>query len=211
MSLLLDRILTEVNHALDTVFNAKPQHYRQSPADKIIDDTALTEKEKKLSAELLRVDHTGEVCAQALYRGHALVTKNKATRADFLKAADEEQDHLAWCQGRLDAYNAHTSYLNPFWYTGSFLMGVGAGFLGDAWSYGFVEETEKQVEAHLDEHLTRLPGNDAKSRAVLLQMKQDEVAHAQHAKVQGAKALPIPIKRVMGVKATLMKQLAAKI
>lgn len=208
---LLDRLLSEADHALNTVFNAKPARKRANPAEKIIDDTTLSVNEKKASAELLRVDHAGEVCAQALYRGHALVTQNNLTRATFLTAADEEQDHLAWCQDRLDDLNDRPSLLNPFWYAGSFFMGVGAGLLGDKWSFGFVEETEKQVEAHLDEHLERLPCNDAKSRAVLATMKQDEMDHARHAKSMGAKRLPLPVKVFMGLKATFMKKLAAKI
>jgi len=208
---LLDRILSEADHALNTVFNHKPARNRKSPADKIIDDSTLTSADKKVSAPLLRVNHTGEVCAQALYRGHAFVTHNPHTRKTFLAAAAEEQDHLAWCQDRLDDFNDHPSYLNPFWYVGSFLMGVGSGVMGDQWSYGFVEETEKQVEAHLDDHLQRLPNNDAQSRAVLTQMKADEAEHAQKASAAGAKRLPLAIKMLMGIKASIMKSLASKI
>jgi ubiquinone biosynthesis monooxygenase Coq7 len=169
----------------------------------------LTEAEKSLSAALMRVNHVGEVCAQALYTGQALATKNSALRAKLDAACREETDHLAWTAERLEQLNSRPSLLNPLWYAGAFAIGYGAGKLGgDKLSLGFVVETENQVEAHLASHMTHLPANDLASRAIVAQMKTDEVAHARMAQKSGAVELPEPVKRMMGAAAKVMTTVA---
>lgn len=159
----------------------------------------------------MRVNHVGEVCAQALYTAQAATTRDPALRRQLLEAADEETDHLAWTRQRLDALDTHASWLNPFWYAGAFTLGLVAGRLGDPWSLGFVAETERQVEAHLDGHLDRLPPGDAASRAVVLQMKEDEARHAQWATDAGAAELPAPVKALMRLAARVMTTVAHRI
>ena len=169
----------------------------------------LTEAEKSLSAALMRVNHVGEVCAQALYTGQALATKNSALRAKLDAACREETDHLAWTAERLEQLNSRPSLLNPLWYAGAFAIGYGAGKLGgDKLSLGFVVETENQVEAHLASHMTHLPAHDLASRAIVAQMKTDEVAHARMAQKSGAVELPEPVKRMMGAAAKVMTTVA---
>ena len=152
----------------------------------------------------MRVNHVGEVCAQALYTAQALATKNEALRAHFMRACAEETDHLAWTKQRLDELGSHASLLNPLWYAGAFGMGLLAGRLGDRVSLGFVVETERQVEAHLQGHLERLPAGDASSRAVVAQMQEDEVRHALEADAAGAMELPAPVKGLMKAAARVM-------
>ncbi len=159
----------------------------------------------------MRVNHVGEVCAQALYTAQAATTRDPALRRQLLEAANEETDHLAWTRQRLDALDTHASWLNPFWYAGAFTLGLVAGRLGDPWSLGFVAETERQVEAHLDGHLDRLPPGDAASRAVVLQMKEDEARHAQWATDAGAAELPAPAKALMRLAARVMTTVAHRI
>ena len=169
----------------------------------------LTEAEKALSAALMRVNHVGEVCAQALYTGQALATQDPVLRAKLDAACREETDHLAWTYERLQQLNSRPSLLNPLWYAGAFAIGYGAGKLGgDKLSLGFVVETENQVEAHLASHMTHLPANDAASRAIVAQMKADEVAHARMAQKAGAAELPEPVKRMMGAAAKVMTTVA---
>lgn len=156
----------------------------------------------------MRINHAGEVCAQALYCGQAAVARDEVTRTDLLRAAQEETDHLAWCQARLDELDARPSALNPLWYAGSFAIGCLAGLRGDGWNLGFVVETERQVEAHLEEHLDTLPPTDARSRAILQAMKADEARHAEHAHDLGARALPPPIPSLMAATSRVMKALA---
>jgi ubiquinone biosynthesis monooxygenase Coq7 len=169
----------------------------------------LTDAEKSLSAALMRVNHVGEVCAQALYSGQALASKDPALKRKLEAACREETDHLAWTRERLDQLNSRPSLLNPLWYAGSFLIGYGAGKLGgDKLSLGFVVETENQVEAHLAGHMTQLPANDLASRAIVAQMKADEVAHARMAQKAGAVELPEPVKHAMGAAAKLMTRVA---
>jgi ubiquinone biosynthesis monooxygenase Coq7 len=169
----------------------------------------LTDAEKSLSAALMRVNHVGEVCAQALYTGQALASKDPALKRKLEAACREETDHLAWTRERLDQLNSRPSLLNPLWYAGSFLIGYGAGKLGgDKLSLGFVVETENQVEAHLAGHMTQLPANDLASRAIVAQMKADEVAHARMAQKAGAVELPEPVKHAMGAAAKLMTRVA---
>ncbi len=152
----------------------------------------------------MRVNHAGEVAAQALYAGQALVAKEPGVRHSLQQAAAEERDHLHWCEERVVALNSHVSYLNPIWYTGSFAIGAMAGLLGEKWSLGFVLETERQVVAHLDRHLSQLPENDHKSRQILEQIREDELTHAGDALAAGAAELPEPVKVSMGYCARVM-------
>lgn len=200
---LLDKLLIEFEHAAKTLLIKAPKSQRQNPADPL-ENTTLSKTESQISASLMRVDHTGEICAQALYRGQAFVAKSENTRAHLWQAADEEHDHLAWCQKRLNQLNSHTSFLNPFWYSGSFFIGVTAGFISDKLSYSFVVETEKQVMKHLDDHLNRLPENDHQSYAILEQMHKDEAEHAQNAENFGGRRLPLPIRLIMKIQSKVM-------
>jgi ubiquinone biosynthesis monooxygenase Coq7 len=169
---------------------------------------ALSEAERRASAALMRVNHAGEIAAQALYHGQALMARSSATRELLLKAAREETDHLAWCEARLKELDSRPSLLNPVWYAGSFAIGALAALLGDRTSLGFVVETERQVEGHLDEHLARLPPDDARSRAILETMRADEIAHGMSAKAAGGAELPSPVRMLMRSTARLMTSTA---
>jgi 3-demethoxyubiquinol 3-hydroxylase len=169
---------------------------------------SLTESEKRDSAALMRVNHAGEIAAQALYHGQALAARSAATRALLLKAAHEETDHLAWCETRLKELDSRPSLLNPLWYAGSFAIGAATALLGDRTSLGFVVETERQVEGHLDDHLTRLPQDDTRSRAILQTMRTDEIAHGVSAKAAGGAELPSPVRFLMRHTARLMTSTA---
>jgi 3-demethoxyubiquinol 3-hydroxylase len=205
----LDRLLIDAQNALDTVFGA-PAAERPNPSagepEVVLDDA-----ERRHAAGLMRINHVGEVCAQALYVGQAAVARDEATRKHLLEAAQEETDHLAWCAQRLDELDSRPSLLNPLWYAGSYAIGVLAGLRGDGWNLGFVVETERQVEAHLDEHLQTLPPADARSRAILHTMKADEARHADNAQAQGARVLPAPVPTVMAMASNLMKTIAYRI
>ena len=205
----LDRLLIDAQNALDTVFGA-PAAERPNPAagepEVVLDDA-----ERRHAAGLMRINHVGEVCAQALYVGQAAVARDETTRKHLLEAAQEETDHLAWCAQRLDELDSRPSLLNPLWYAGSYAIGVLAGLRGDGWNLGFVVETERQVEAHLDEHLQTLPAADARSRAILHTMKADEARHADNAQAQGARVLPPPVPTVMAMASNLMKTIAYRI
>jgi 3-demethoxyubiquinol 3-hydroxylase len=207
----LDRIFAELDQALRMTWTAGTTANRPSPAAVIEIGPVLAETDRALSEGLMRINHTGEIAAQALYRGQALVARDARQRQHLLAAAAEEQDHLAWCQQRLRELNGHSSYLAPFWYAGSFLIGALAGLAGDRWSLGFVEETEKQVSEHLEEHLGRLPAADHKSRAVINEMRKDESRHAAEAKAAGAHELPIPVKSLMTRIADLMRFVSFRI
>lgn len=174
-------------------------------------EPGLTEQEKTHSAGLMRVNHVGEVCAQALYAAQSAFAKTPLTREQFQKAGEEEVDHLAWTADRLQELGSRTSLLNPLWYAGSFALGAVAAKLGDPVSLGFVVETERQVEAHLDRHLEELPPNDLRSRAIVTQMRDDEVAHAEAAAQLGAADLPLPVKKVMQAMAKVMTSAAYRI
>ncbi|MFZ5566831.1 MAG: 2-polyprenyl-3-methyl-6-methoxy-1,4-benzoquinone monooxygenase [Pseudomonadota bacterium] len=197
-----DALLTAADTALRTLFAppraASPTPRPESPPSK------LSETDKRLSAALMRVNHVGEVCAQALYTAQALTTPNPALRAHFMRACAEETDHLAWTKQRLDELGSRTSLLNPLWYAGAFGIGLLAGRLGNAVSLGFVVETERQVEAHLLGHLDRLPAGDTASRAIVAQMAADEVKHAVDAQKAGAAELPGPVKELMRTAARVM-------
>lgn len=205
----LDRFLTDTQRALDTVFGA-PAAQRASPAADVA-QIELDEAERRHASGLMRINHVGEVCAQALYTGQAAVARDEATRQHLLEAAQEETDHLAWCAQRLAELDSRPSLLNPLWYAGSFAIGALAGLRGDGWNLGFVVETERQVEAHIDEHLESLPAADARSRAILEVMKADEARHADNAEAAGARILPPPVPTLMAAASTLMKAVAYRL
>lgn len=202
----LDHWLGELQGALNTVF-ARPVARRGNPADGHA-EAALDPAERRHAAGLMRINHTGEVCAQALYSGQAAVARDPEVRAQLREAAQEETDHLAWCAERLGELDSRPSVLNPLWYAGSYAIGVAAGLRGDGWNLGFVVETERQVEAHLAEHLQTLPATDGRSRAILEVMKVDEARHADHALQAGARTLPAPIPQAMAAVSTVMKAVA---
>jgi len=205
----LDSLITAFDNSLRTVF-ALARAARTNPANDL-PEAALSETEKCEAEALMRVNHVGEVCAQALYQGQALTARNPEARAALEEAAREETDHLAWCERRIEELGGRKSLLNPLWYAGSFALGATAGLLGDKWNLGFLAETERQVEAHLDEHLRRLPEQDAKSRAIVEQMKADEIRHAQTAMNHGAAELPPPVKTAMRGMSLAMKRIAHRI
>jgi ubiquinone biosynthesis monooxygenase Coq7 len=206
----LDRLLGHVEHALGTALAEAPAAARPNPAADL-PDGIRDDAERRHAAGLMRINHAGEVCAQALYLGQAEVATDAATRTALLAAASEEADHLAWCDQRLRELDSRPSVLNPLWYAGSFAIGSLAGLAGDGYNLGFVVETERQVEAHLGEHLQRLPADDARSRAVVLKMQSDEAGHAEAAQAAGARALPWPVPDVMRAVSTVMKVLAYRI
>lgn len=205
----LDRLLADAQNALDTIAGA-PRAARANPGESEA-DVVLDDAERRHAAGLMRINHVGEVCAQALYVGQAAVARDERTRAQLLAAAQEETDHLAWCADRLRELDSRPSLLNPLWYAGSYAIGLAAGLRGDGWNLGFVVETERQVEAHLNEHLETLPPADARSRAILTVMKDDEIRHADHAEAAGAKVLPPPIPTLMAAASKLMKAVAYRV
>ena len=200
----LDSWIISADQALRTLAGGA-HAARPSPST---DESALSPADRKLSGALLRVDHVGEVCAQALYQAQALTARDERLRAHMQRAAEQEVDHLAWTERRLEQLGARTSWLNPLWYAGSFGIGLVAGLAGDRWSLGFVVETERQVEQHLAGHLDRLPPDDAPSRAIVEQMKRDEAEHATAAEQNGAASLPAPVKLAMRLAARVMTQTA---
>lgn len=206
MTAVIDLALNAADGALRTLF-AKPRASRTCPTVPA-QATELSTQDKARSGALMRVNHVGEVCAQALYAAQALGTRDPALRAHFLKASREEGDHLAWTKDRLDELGARPSLLNPLWYAGAFGLGLLASRLGDRVSLGFVVETERQVEAHLASHLERLPEGDHESRAIVAQMKDDEAQHASAAEDAGAMQLPAPVKALMQSAARLMTSTA---
>jgi ubiquinone biosynthesis monooxygenase Coq7 len=167
-------------------------------------DTPLNEDQRQQSAALMRINHAGEVCAQALYHGQGVVSRSAEVQAKMHLAATEEGDHLAWCRQRLDELGSHTSYLNPLWYAGSFCIGMLAGMVGDKWSLGFVAETECQVIKHLQGHMHTLPAQDQRSYAVLQKMEADEAKHRDEAMMLGAKTLPVIIRKIMALTSKVM-------
>ena len=201
--------MTAANAALRTLF-ATPRAARACPTLPQ-QDTELTAAEKAQAGALMRVNHVGEVCAQALYTAQGLVTSNEALRAQFKQASLEETDHLAWTSQRLAELGARPSLLNPLWYAGAFGLGLLAGRLGDRVSLGFVVETENQVEAHLQSHMSRLPLSDHASRAIVAQMKDDEARHAVDARRAGAQELPAPVKMLMAAAAKVMTTVAQRV
>lgn len=205
----MDKLLNAADTALRTLF-AAPRANQACPTV-ALEATELSATEKAQSGALMRVNHVGEVCAQALYTAQALVTKNAALRAHFIQASNEETNHLAWTRQRLDELGAQPSFLNPLWYAGGFGLGLLAGWLGDPVSLGFVLETENQVEAHLQSHLSLLPANDHASRAIVAQMKEDEARHALNAQKAGATELPQAVKSLMRAAAKVMTTVAHRV
>lgn len=201
-----DSLILHFDRALRTLF--APAVSRRPHPDAGLPEATLTDAERRHVAGLMRVNHSGEVCAQALYQGQALTARNPDIAQALTQAADEETEHLAWCERRLNELSSHKSLLNPLWYTGSFALGVLAGALGDRWNLGFLAETERQVEGHLDGHLQRLPAQDAKSRAIVEQMKADEIRHAETAIALGGAELPLPVKLAMKLTSKVMTQTA---
>ncbi|MFZ5550372.1 MAG: 2-polyprenyl-3-methyl-6-methoxy-1,4-benzoquinone monooxygenase [Pseudomonadota bacterium] len=201
----MDRLLVSADRALRTV-SGGAQASRASPADaaRTSLDAPLSLEDRRRSGPLMRVNHVGEVCAQALYEAQALTARSPAVRAQMQQAAREETDHLAWTADRLEALGDRPSLLNPLWYAGAFAIGLAAGRAGDRWSLGFLVETERQVEEHLASHLERLPEQDRASRAVVAQMKTDEAAHADLALSAGGAPLPLPLRWLMRGAAKVM-------
>jgi len=205
-----DLFISNIDQALRTLFGQPEITERHNPAENI-DETELTETECQHVAGLMRINHTGEVCAQALYQGQALTAKLPKVKQSMQRAAQEENDHLDWCHERLQDFGSHTSYLNPLWYAGSFAIGATAGLIGDKWSLGFVAETESQVVKHLDSHLQQIPENDKRTRAILEQMRTDEEHHGAIALNAGGAQLPEPVKRIMGLTSKIMTSIAYRI
>jgi ubiquinone biosynthesis monooxygenase Coq7 len=206
---MLDTLIIEFDRALATLAGPGRSH-RPMPGE-ALPEADLTEEEKRHAAALMRINHVGEVCAQALYQGQALTARNPKTQKKLHEAALEEADHLAWTARRIQALGGRRSVLNPLWYGTSLVMGLAAGLAGDRWNLGFLAETERQVEAHLSEHLSTLPAQDKKSHAVLAQMKDDEAAHAVCAVELGASPLPRPVKWAMQCASGVMKTLAYRL
>jgi ubiquinone biosynthesis monooxygenase Coq7 len=202
-----DRALVEIERALGTIFEPAPVAVRPSPAANV-DEMPLDDAARKHAAGLMRVNHVGEVCAQALYFGQAATARDERQRARMLEAAADETDHLAWCGERLRELDSRASLFNPLWYAGAYAIGAAAGIGGDRLSLGFVVETERQVEAHLGEHLEKLPADDARSRAIVRVMKEDEARHASNALAAGAETLPDPVPALMRFASKVMKTVA---
>jgi ubiquinone biosynthesis monooxygenase Coq7 len=206
----MDRWIAGFDRALRAVAGvAEPR--RPSPASGIPEEMPVTPEEREHAAALMRVNHVGEVCAQALYEGQALVARNDAVRQSLSQAAEEERDHLAWCVSRIDELGGRTSLLNPLWYLGSFAMGAGAGLLGDRWNLAFLAETERQVEEHLTGHLKDLPQSDERSRKLVEVMRADEAKHRQTAIALGAAQLPQPVKVAMRLAARVMTTVSYRV
>ncbi len=202
----MDRGIVHIDRYLRTCA-APPRSRRPSPAGRER-DAELTPSETRESIRLMRVNHAGEVAAQALYHGQALLARDAATRRLLEQAAGEEADHLAWCAARLDELGGRTSLIVPAWYVGSFAIGIVAALVGDSTSLGFVRETERQVEAHLDDHLNRLPAGDRRSRSILRQMSQDEDRHGRTAAAAGGVELPVIVRRLMGIGGSVVRRVA---
>ena len=207
---LLDRFIIEFDTALRSVVGGANAH-RQPPGADVHSEVILESSEREHAAGLMRVNHVGEVCAQALYQSQKIFARNPEIQEMLHHSGQEEMDHLAWCETRLRELDSHTSYLNPFWYAGSFAIGLLAGLAGDQWSLGFVAETEKQVENHLQSHLATLPENDQQSRAIVEQMRLDEIEHGKEAMEAGGVVLPPTVQKLMEASSKLMTSSAYKI
>lgn len=206
----LDRLLASASNALRTVAAPAGRPARGNPAAEV-PDTNLSEAERKHAAGLMRVNHAGEIAAQGLYQGHAVVARDREHEQQMQRAAAEEFDHLAWCEQRLLELDAVPSRLSSLWYLGAFAIGAASGVLGDKWSLGFIAETEKQVCDHLDSHLDRLPDDDARSRAIVRQMRDEEEEHGENARQAGATDLPEPVRRIMQLTARVMTSTAYRL
>ena len=206
----LDHLIISIDSALRMSSGETVAAKRPNPSSDV-PDIVMDETHRQHAAGLMRINHAGEICAQALYAGQAATARNPEVQAEMQQAADEEIDHLSWCKDRLDELDSKPSRLAPLWYAGSFAIGAAAGLAGDGWSLGFLKETENQVEAHLANHIEKLPAEDARSRAILDQMKIDEAKHAQMAEDSGAFDLPRPVRRLMKLTAGGMKAIAYKL
>ena len=202
----LDRLITAFDNGLRTLL--APAHSARAVPGAALAEPEMTAPERQVAAALMRVNHTGEICAQALYQGQALTARDATARTALEQAAAEETDHLAWTAQRIEELGGRASLLNPLWYAGSFALGAAAGFLGDKWNLGFLAETERQVEGHLEGHLDRLPAQDEKSRAIVNEMKVDEARHARTALEHGAAELPEPAKLAMKLGSRIMTRTA---
>ena len=191
-----DHALVNLDQALRTLFGRPRVTERRNPAEQH-QDVDLNDDERRHIGRLMRVNHTGEVCAQALYQGQAMTARHADVRERLERSAREENDHLAWCEERIEELGGRKSLLNPLWYAGSFAMGAVAGLAGDKWSLGFVVETERQVEDHLEDHMAQVPADDLRTRAIIEQMKADEIHHADVAQAAGGAELPAPVKLAM--------------
>ena len=198
-----DQLLLNVDQALRTLFGRPQVTERTNPANKL-EEHEMSEQQRDHTARLMRINHTGEVCAQALYQGQALTAHDPETRTSMERSAAEENDHLDWCEQRVQELGGRLSLLNPLWYAGSFAIGAVAGAIGDKWSLGFVAETEKQVENHLQEHLDQVSPQDQRTRAILEQMRADEIEHGRKALAHGGVELPGPVKLAMQATSKLM-------
>ncbi|NND60791.1 MAG: 2-polyprenyl-3-methyl-6-methoxy-1,4-benzoquinone monooxygenase [Gammaproteobacteria bacterium] len=203
---LTDRVIASADQVLRATAG-EPESTRPNPADHA-DDGCLERDQRQHAARLMRVNHAGEVAAQALYNGQAMTARDDHVREEMAESAAEEIDHLAWCRERIDELGGRTSLLNPLWYAGSFAIGALAGVAGDRWSLGFVAETERQVVNHLDSHLGQLPESDQRSRAILQQMRVDEAEHGEKAKRAGGAELPAPVQSMMTVVSRVMTRTA---
>lgn len=206
---MIDSLIAGLDKGLRSVFAPAVSLRPQPGAD--LPDIELSEEEKRHAAALMRVNHVGEICAQALYQGQAISSRQPAIKAALEEAAREETDHLAWTESRIAELGGRKSLLNPLWYGGALAIGIAAGRFGDAWNLGFLAETERQVEAHLDGHLARVSEKDQKSLAIIEQMKLDEARHAHTALDLGAREIPVPLKAAMKLAARLMTTLAYRI
>jgi len=204
-----DRAVVELDRALRAIAGVH-RAARANPSDGV-EEAELSEAQRAQAAALMRVNHVGEVCAQALYQGQALTARDPGNRAALEDAAREEEDHLAWSADRVHELGGRLSLLNPLWYAGALAMGLGAGLLGDRWNLAFLAETEAQVEEHLSGHLDTLPEADARSRAIVAQMRSDEARHRRSAVALGAAEMPVPVRRAMRVAARVMTTLAHRI
>lgn len=205
----LDRLIVEFDKGLRTLFSQA--HSARPHPDANTPDAPMDEAERKHAAGLMRINHSGEICAQALYQGQALTARDPAVQAKLQQAAQEETEHLAWTSKRVHELGGHLSVLNPLWYTGSLTLGAFAGLLGDKWNLGFLSETEHQVGGHLQSHLEKLPPQDAKSRAVVQQMYVDETKHSDMAKEMGGADLPAPVKFAMRATSKILTHTAYRI
>jgi ubiquinone biosynthesis monooxygenase Coq7 len=191
-----DHALINLDQAVRTLFGRPRVTERRNPAE-LHQDVDLNDDERRHIGRLMRVNHTGEVCAQALYQGQAMTARTADVRERLERSAREENDHLAWCEERIDELGGRKSLLNPIWYAGSFAIGAAAGLAGDKWSLGFVVETERQVEDHLEDHMAQVPADDLRTRAIMEQMKADEIHHADVAQAAGGAELPAPVRLAM--------------
>lgn len=206
----LDRLLAGADNALRTIAAPAGRPARKNPAADIA-DSDLSSEQRSHAAGLMRVNHAGEIAAQGLYQGHAAVARDRDVEQQMQRAADEEFDHLAWCEQRLAELDAGPSRLSPVWYAGAFAIGAASGVLGDRWSLGFIAETEKQVCAHLDSHLASLPDEDARSRAIVGKMRDEEQQHGENAVDAGAAELPAAVRRLMQLTAKVMTKTAYRV